>query len=160
MWSTTCTVWPSLKCSSAAVDVSTATWPGPPGRCPDATVKPRSAGSPATLMPTPGSSPFLMTLPSLPTRGARPTRRPAADSTPRAARTWDSTAGGIEGSSGLPGRSDPGACGVTAASTFLAPAAKLVKYAWFIEAPITRVPETKATPRPIARQDSISRAVR
>ncbi len=29
----------------------------------------------------------------------------------------------------LPGRREPGACGVTAASTFLAPAAKLAKYA-------------------------------
>jgi len=50
--------------------------------------------------------------------------------------------------------------GVTAASTFLAPAAKLVKYAWFMEAPITRVPVTNATPSPIARQDSTRRPVR
>ena len=112
------------------------------------------------MMPTPGRSPLLMTLPSLPTRGARPTRRPAADSTPRAARTRDSTEAGIEGLSGLPRRWAPEACGVTAASTFLAPAAKLVKYAWFIEAPITRVPVTKATPRLIASEHSTRRAVR
>jgi hypothetical protein len=35
-----------------------------------------------------------------------------------------------------------------------------VKYAWFIDAPITKVPVTNATPRPIASEDSTRRAVR
>ena len=127
VWSTTRTVWPSRKCSSAAVALSTATWPGAPGRCPEATVKPRSAGSAATLMPMPGASPLRMTLPSRPIRGAWPTSRPAADLTPAAVLTRDSAEAGTDGASCAPGRYSPELCGPTAASTFLAPAAKLLK---------------------------------
>ena len=127
VWSTTFTVWPSLKCSSVAVALSTATWPGVPGRCPEATVKPRSAGSAAALMPMPDVCPLRMTLPSLPIRGAWPTSRPAADLTPAVALTWDSTNAGTDGAFWAPGRFSPELGGLTAASTFLAPAAKLLK---------------------------------
>ncbi len=51
-------------------------------------------------------------------------------------------------------------CGVTAASTFFAPAAKLARKAELIEAPITRVPVTNATPAAMANEDSASRAFR
>ena len=69
-----------------------------------------------------------MTLPSLPIRGAWPTSRPAADLTPAAALTWDSTDGGQRRGVLVARAGTRRSCaGLTAASTFLAPAAKLLK---------------------------------
>ncbi len=98
VWSTTLTVWPSRKCSSAAVDCVHGDLAWAAGRCPDATVKPRSAGSAgdvdadARQFPVPDD----LAVAAHQRRPAPPgARRPT--STPRAVRTWDSTAGGIEG---------------------------------------------------------------
>ena len=73
-----------------------------------------------------------MTFPLSLSSGAWPTSRPAADATPGTELIWASTDAGTDGVLTLPGWLAPDwllpdARGVTAASTFFAPAAKLLK---------------------------------